>query len=736
MSDDSPASPRAETLAGLVERVTYHNAENGFCVLRIKVRGHKQLETLIGHAPSVTVGEYASAIGEWVIDREHGRQFKAGQLRVLPPTTEVGIERYLASGLIRGIGPAYAQRLVKAFGTEVFSVIEATPAKLREIEGIGEVRARRIVEGWADQRVIRDIMIFLHANRVSTSRAVRIFKTYGQNAIDMVKENPYRLARDIKGIGFLSADTIARNMGIEPTSILRARAGISHALMDAVSDGHCGLPRKDLIPLAVKLLEIPEAIIEEALALEIVEGTVIEDTLDEEPAVFLATLYRAERAIATRLLALLKATTPWPPIDPDKALPWVQEKLAVQLSESQRQAVRLALQSKVLVITGGPGVGKTTLVKSILTIVGAKRLRVALCAPTGRAAKRLSDSTGLKAKTIHRLLEVNPQSGGFTRDEDNPLDCDLLVADECSMVDVPIMHALLKAVPQRAALLLVGDVDQLPSVGPGQVLTDIIDSGAVPVVRLTEVFRQAAASQIIVNAHRINHGQMPEWDAPPGSDFYFIATEQPEEVVNKILTVVKERIPRQFGLHPVRDIQVLCPMNRSATGARALNMSLQAVLNPDAPGVEKFGWRYAVGDKVMQTENDYDKEVFNGDIGFIQSVDTDNHELVIDFEGRAVHYPFSDLDRLTLAYATTVHKSQGSEYPAVVIPLTMQHYMMLRRNLVYTGVTRGRQLVVLIGQKKAMAMAVKSGDAGRRWSKLAARLRAAATDHGGTAGGG
>ena len=361
MIDGSPASPRAETLTGLVERVTYHNAENGFCVLRIKVRGHKELETLIGHAPSVTVGEYASAIGEWTIDREHGRQFKAGQLRVLPPTTEVGIERYLASGLIRGIGPAYAKRLVKAFGTEVFSVIEATPAKLREIEGIGEVRARRIVEGWADQRVIRDIMVFLHANGVSTSRAVRIFKTYGQNAIDLVKENPYRLARDIKGIGFLSADTIARNMGIEPTSILRARAGISHALMDAVSDGHCGLPRKDLIPLAVKLLEIPEAIIEEALALEIVEGTVIEDTLDEEPAVFLATLYRAERAIATRLLALCKGATPWPPIDADKAIPWVQEKLAVQLSESQHQAVRLALQSKVLVITGGPGVGKTTL---------------------------------------------------------------------------------------------------------------------------------------------------------------------------------------------------------------------------------------------------------------------------------------------------------------------------------------------------------------------------------------
>ncbi len=347
-----------------------------------------------------------------------------------------------------------------------------------------------------------------------------------------------------------------------------------------------------------------------------------------------------------------------------------------------------------------------------------------MCAPTGRAAKRLSESTGQEAKTIHRLLEINPQHGGFSRDEENPLDCDLLVADECSMVDVPIMSALVKAIPQRAALLLVGDVDQLPSVGPGQILANIINSAAVPVVRLNEVFRQAAESRIIVNAHRINQGQMPEWAAQPGSDFYFIATDEPEAVVSKILTVVKDRIPRQFGLHPIRDIQVLCPMNRSATGARALNMSLQAALNPDAPFIEKFGWRYSVGDKVMQTENDYDKEVFNGDIGFIQSIDADNNqELVIDFDGRLVHYPFSDLDQLTLAYATTIHKSQGSEYPAVVIPLTMQHYMMLKRNLVYTGVTRGRKLVVLIGQKKAMAMAVKRGDAGRRWSKLAAWLR-------------
>ncbi|MCC6319988.1 MAG: AAA family ATPase, partial [Phycisphaerales bacterium] len=594
-----PSSATGEALSGLIERVTFHNPENGFCVLRVKLRGHRELETVIGHAASVTVGEYLSAFGEWSIDREHGRQFKASRLRILPPTTEAGIEKYLGSGLIRGIGPTYAKRLVQAFGTEVFAVIEKDAAKLREIDGIGPIRAQRIADGWADQRVIRDIMVFLHANGVSTSRAVRIFKTYGQDAIELVKENPYRLARDIKGIGFLSADTIARNMGIAPTSLLRARAGISHALMEAVGEGHCGLPRTQLVPLAVKLLEIPQPIIEEALALELGEGTVVADDFEGEPAVFLASLHRAERAIARRLLSLQEGAPPWPAIDADKALPWVESKLSVALSASQREAVRLALRSKVLVITGGPGVGKTTLVKSILTILAAKRLRVALCAPTGRAAKRLSETTGLEAKTIHRLLEVNPRTGGFARNEDHPLDCDLLVADEASMVDVPLAHSLLRAVPPRAAVLLVGDVDQLPSVGPGQVLADVIGSGTVPVVRLTEVFRQAAQSRIIVNAHRINHGEMPEWEAKPGSDFYFINADEPEAVAEKLITLVKERIPRQFGMDRIREIQVLCPMNRGGTGARALNTLLQGTLNPDAPFIEKFGWRFCVGDKVM-----------------------------------------------------------------------------------------------------------------------------------------
>ena len=713
--------PELESLNGLVERVTFHNADNGFCVLRVKVKGHRDLVTVVGHAPSIAPGEYITSGGAWVTDREHGLQFSARYLKVAPPTTLEGIEKYLGSGMIRGIGPAYAGRLAKAFGETVFDVIEASPERLREIEGIGPVRAQRITSGWADQKAIREIMVFLHSHGVSTSRAVRIFKTYGNEAIALVSENPYRLARDIRGIGFLSADTIAQKMGIEKTAMIRARAGISYTLTEAIGEGHCGLPLAALVPMAEKLLEIPQPIIEEALQLELEGGAVVEDTVGGERCVFLAGLHSAERGIAASLLTLSQGKLPWLAIDAEKAIAWVQDRLKIALSDSQRAAVSLALKRKVTVITGGPGVGKTTLVNAILTILRAKHVRVALCAPTGRAAKRLTESTGLEAKTIHRMLEVDPRHGGFSRNADNPLDCDLLVADESSMIDVPLMLALIKAVPRHAALLLVGDVDQLPSVGPGQVLADVIDSGAVPVVRLTEVFRQAAQSRIIVNAHRINQGQMPEIDAAKGakSDFYFIDAQEPEEVAQKLVHVVRERIPQQFALNPIRDIQVLCPMNRSLTGARSLNTLLQEALNPPGPdAVERFGWRYGVGDKVMQTENDYDKEVFNGDMGVVARINAEERELVIAFDGRDVVYGFDELDQVTLAYATTVHKSQGSEYPVVVIPVTTQHYVMLQRNLLYTAVTRGKKLVVLIGQRRALAMAVKGKQTTRRWSKL------------------
>ncbi|QCO16404.1 ATP-dependent RecD-like DNA helicase [Azospirillum brasilense] len=722
MSGDAStaAGPPREPLSGLVERVTFHSPETGFCVLRLKVRGQRDLVTLVGHAATIGAGEFVQASGAWVNDRNHGLQFKADFLRATPPTTVEGIEKYLGSGLIRGIGPVYAKKMVKAFGEAVFDVIEQEPDRLRQVTGIGPKRAQRIIAGWADQKVIREIMIFLHSHGVGTSRAVRIFKTYGPDAIQLITENPYRLARDIRGIGFKTADAVAARLGIEKTAMIRARAGIGYALAEATDQGHCGVPVAELIPLAVKLLEIDASILETAAELERQDGAVVADSLGGEPCLFLASLYRAEHAIAERLRRLAGGPVPWPEIDAEKAIPWVEAKAGITLAEGQREALRQAATSKLLVITGGPGVGKTTLVNSILTMLKAKGVSIALAAPTGRAAKRLSESTGLEARTIHRLLETDPQAGGFKRDETNPLDCDLLVVDETSMVDVPLMNALLRAVPGRAALLLVGDVDQLPSVGPGQVLGDVIASGAVPVVRLTEIFRQAATSRIIVNAHRINAGQMPETPkAGEDSDFYFVEAATPEAGVGKLIEMVRDRIPRRFGADPVRDVQILCPMNRGGLGARSLNIELQRVLNPPGESrVERFGWTFGPGDKVMQVENNYDKEVYNGDLGIVSAVDAEEGVLTATFDGRPVTYDFGELDEIVLAYATTIHKSQGSEYPVVVIPVVTQHYTMLHRNLIYTGVTRGKRLVIMLGQRRALAMAVRGVQGRRRWTKL------------------
>jgi len=739
-----------EVLAGSIERVTFHNGSNGFCVLRIKARGHRELVTVVGHAAEISAGEWVTVSGVWVNAREHGQQFKAAFLRSSPPTTAEGIEKYLGSGMIRGIGPIYACKLVEAFGAEVFEVIEQAPERLREVPGIGKVRAGRIAQAWADQKVVREIMVFLHSHGVGTARAVRIFKTYGNDAVQVMAENPYRLARDIRGIGFRTADAIAARLGIEPTATIRLRAGINYALLEASGEGHCGLPTAELLKLAGELLAVERpaaepgadagatsrvplepAQIQGALELELAEGSVVADSLAAEPAIFLAHLHRDERRIAEALQELAQGAPPWGAIDAGKAIGWVEQRLALQLAASQKAAVEQALASKVLVITGGPGVGKTTLINAILQILAAKKLRIQLCAPTGRAAKRMAEATGLEAKTIHRLLEFDPASYGFRRGAELPLECDLLVVDETSMVDVPLMASLLAAIPPEAALLLVGDVDQLPSVGPGQVLADAINSGALPVTRLTEVFRQAASSRIITTAHAINGGTIPDLRSPPegeGSDFYFLPAETPEQAVALILKVVGERIPARFGLDPIAQVQVLCPMARGGCGSRSLNIELQKLLNPDpAEHVERFGWRFAPGDKVMQIANDYEKEVFNGDVGTIDAIDEGNSELSVLFPTseaggagvRVVVYGWGELDTLVPAYACTIHKSQGSEYPAVVIPLLTQHYAMLQRNLVYTGLTRGKQLVVLVGQKKALAMAVKNHLGRRRYTKLA-----------------
>lgn len=668
----------------------------------------------------ISAGEWITASGTWTNDRNHGLQFKAQFLRSSAPSTVDGIEKYLGSGMIRGIGPVYAKRLVEMFGKDVFDIIEEAPERLREVDGIGPVRAAKITAGWADQKVIREIMVFLHQHGVGTARAVRIFKTYGTDAIQVMSENPYRLARDIRGIGFRTADTIAEKLGIEKTAMVRVRAGISFALTEAMGDGHCGLPRAELIGLAGKLLEVPAPLIEYALLEELAEKTVTADRVDEVECIFLTGLYLAERSIAEQLIRIRADTLPWAEIDADKALPWIEQKTGLTLANSQAEAIRLALHSKIIVITGGPGVGKTTIINSVLRILAAKGVKLLLCAPTGRAAKRMTEATGMEAKTIHRLLEFDPKAFGFKRNDENPLDCDLLVVDESSMVDVLLMQSLMKAVPTHAALFIVGDTDQLPSVGPGQVLADIINSGAVPVVRLTEVFRQAAESKIITSAHAINAGRLPDLAPPDGeADFYFVPAADPEQAVPRIVELVSKRIPRRFGFDPIKDIQVLCPMNRGGVGARSLNIELQATLNPAGDKrIERFGWTFAPGDKVMQIENDYDKDVFNGDIGMIEDVDLDEGDVTVNFDGRTVTFLFGELDSLVPAYAVTIHKSQGSEYPAVVIPIMTQHYAMLQRNLIYTGVTRGKKLVVLVGQKKAIAIAVKNVSGRRRWSKL------------------
>ena len=719
-TDVRPVTSHQEVLAGLVERVTFHNPDSGFCVLRTKARGHRHLVTVVGRAAMVAAGEWITASGEWVNDRTHGQQFKARFLRCSAPSSTEGMEKYLASGTIRGIGPVYARKLVRAFGERVFDVIGEQPERLREVDGIGPVRASRITDAWAEQKMVREIMVFLHGHGVGTARAVRIFKTYGADAVQVMTENPYRLARDIRGIGFKTADAIAMKLGIDKTAMIRVRAGIGYALSEAMDDGHCGLPEEELVPLAAELLQTHEDLVRAALDLELGGGRVVADTAAGTACLFLAGLYRAEQVIAERLLRISAGRPPWADIDAGKALPWVEERTGLSLAASQADALRLALTSKVMVVTGGPGVGKTTLLNAILRILAAKDVNMALCAPTGRAAKRLSEATGLEARTIHRLLETDPRRGGFRRGGDNPLHCDLLVVDETSMVDVMLMQALLRAVPDRAALLLVGDVDQLPSVGPGQVLADIIDSGAVPVVRLTEVFRQAARSRIVGSAHRINRGALPYLSKPEGnSDFYFVPAEDPPGAAARVVDLVKRHIPRRFGLDPVRDVQVLCPMTRGAVGSRSLNIELQAALNPSGERrVERFGWAFAPGDKVMQIENDYDKEVYNGDIGYVEDVDPEAGDLAANFDGKVVVYGFGELDALVPAYATTVHKSQGSEYPAVVIPVLTQHYAMLQRNLLYTGVTRGKRLVVLVGQKKAVAIAVRNVSGRRRWSKL------------------
>ncbi len=739
-----------ETLTGVVERITFHNEENGYTVARVTPEGKDYTVTVVGPMIGVNVGETIRCEGMWTVHPQYGRQFKAVRVETVYPATLAGIEKYLGSGLIRGIGPVTARRIVRKFGMDTLRVIEEEPDRLLEVLGVGPKRVAMIKAAWEEQREIKDVMVFLQSHGVSTGLAVKIYKQYGKEAIHVLQTDPYRLAREVYGIGFLTADKIARGLGIPEDAPERIAAAIAYLLsQEADKSGHVYLPRSELLQRAQEILGVPPERILEAIETLQEQGQIELEPIDEimseqgvpvravaeEQAVYLVPFHRAEIGVAHRLQRLLDVPDAnlfgsrlymFHQFDWESAFAAVQQETGVRLNADQRRAVRTALTSPVSVLTGGPGTGKTTTVQTIIRFLEAAGARYLLASPTGRAAKRLSEATGRPAQTVHRLLEVSPGEGlKFRRNETNPLDTDMVIVDEASMLDVLLMNHLLKAIPPGAHLLLVGDVDQLPSVGAGNVLRDIIQSGVVPVVTLQEIFRQPEGSYIIVNAHRINRGQMPIIDNKNARDFFLFKVDDPEVAAQLIVDLVQERIPRRFGLSP-QDIQVLSPMHRGPVGVGNLNLMLQEALNPPHPKKpeRRTGGRvFRLGDRVMQIRNNYDKDVYNGDWGRIVKVDLELQQIWVDFEGRRVPYSFLELDELVHAYAISVHKSQGSEYPAVVVPVMTTHYIMLHRNLLYTAITRAKQLVVLVGEPRAIAIAVRNARPLARHSGLARRLR-------------
>jgi exodeoxyribonuclease V alpha subunit len=738
----------SEALKGHLERIVYSNEHNNYTVAKLKVRGNPETVTVVGQLAGIAPGQVLKLSGDWETHPKYGRQFKAAGYSVGLPAEIHGIEKYLGSGLIKGIGPEMAKRLVERFGIKALDVIERSPDDLLGVEGIGEKRLQMIIRAWEDQREIRDVMIFLQGHGVSTGYSAKIFKQYGQNAIRVVRENPYRLASDIFGIGFLIADRIAEKVGISKDALIRAEAGILHVLEKISDEGHLFLPHDQLLDRAEALLEIDHAALEKAVSNLTASGRIVveefvtpilpsplegeglgggEDASSKVvTAVYLKAFYAAEVGLANRLKALLSVPVKGLSMDVGSIEKLVLRRQAIMLSKEQFVGLHTAVSEKVSIITGGPGTGKTTLVKAILAVFEAAGKEVLLCAPTGRAAKRLSEVTDHEARTIHRLLAYNFKSGGFQKNEKNPLSADVVIVDESSMVDTFLMYHLVKAVPMTAALILVGDVYQLPSVGPGNMLRDMIDSEQVPVVFLKEIFRQARESLIIVNAHRINQGFPPTVSDPNREtlkDFYFIQQEDPEKVLSTILELCCERIPDRFNLDALSDIQVLSPMHKGIIGTTNLNRVLQQALNPSDNAIERMGRTFKSGDKVMQIRNNYTKDVFNGDIGTISRIDRDMDKITIKYDGRGVDYRFIELDELVLAYAVSVHKSQGSEYGAVILPVMTQHFILLQRNLIYTGVTRAKELVVLIGTKQAMAIALRNDKPQKRMTRLCDRMR-------------
>ena len=714
-----PPDTEAESLTGVVDTVVFHSEETLYTVCRVKVQGQRDAATVVGNCAAIWVGEMLRATGAWTRHPQHGFQFKAESIVCVPPTSAHGIERYLASGMIRGIGKELARRLVKKFGEEALHIIEKESRRLEEVEGIGPTRRRMIKESWAENQGVRDIMIFLQGHGIGAGQAARIYRRYGDQSVALIKQDPYRLCRDVWGVGFKTADGLAMNMGIPPQSEVRARAGIVYVLETMTDEGHCYCPIAELLLQAEDLLDIPVETLTAALDVEIHERRLTK----ENDRIYLSFLHKAECETADKLRHLMRTGATFKPIVVEKAVPWASRQMKLDFAPKQREALETALREKVAIMTGGPGVGKTTIIRALVEVFSARRLTVCLAAPTGRAAKRMEEATHRSAKTIHRLLKYQPQTGRFDHDADNPLEGDVFILDEVSMIDIRLMRDFLVALPDPSCLVLVGDIDQLPSVGPGNVLRDLIHSGRVPCTKLDTIFRQESGGRIIRNAHRVNEGEGLEApEAGETSDFYFIDKQDPETVIGTMLSLITERIPRRFGFNPMNDIQVLTPMRRNQLGAENLNAVLQEHLNPSGESLERYGRKYRRRDRVMQIRNNYDKDVFNGDIGHIARVDEEEKQLVVDFDGRRITYDLSDLDELVHAYACTIHKSQGSEYPAVVILMTTQHFKLLQRNLLYTAITRGKKLVCLVGSRKALFIAIKNNEIRLRRTGLRERI--------------
>ena len=723
----NPMTSDLEQLRGEVERLVYSSEESGFTICRLVVPGRRDLVTVAGTMPGIQPGERLHLRGRWINHPVHGYQFRADSYSSQLPASANAVRRYLASSLVKGIGPVLAGRLVDCFGDDTLRVIDEQPERLTEAPGVGPRRVESIKRAWEEQQEIRNVMLFLQGHGVSAAYSTRIYRTYGQDAVRVVQENPYRLAQDVRGIGFITADKIARQMGIDEHSPHRAQAALEHLLLERSGEGHVFVPNAELLDLCQSRFDIPEDLLTAAVGSLRQAGRTV---LDGE-AVFLRGLYVAERAVADSIGALVASPGQRREFDATAAVDWASRRMGMVLTGEQRQAVHEAVTQKVFVLTGGPGTGKTTILRAVISILEALGQRVALAAPTGRAAKRLGEAAGREAQTLHRLLEFKPGEGRYGRDAERPLDADAVVVDETSMLDIVLCHQLLQAVPRHASVLFVGDADQLPSVGPGKFLGDVLKSGVVPFVRLERIFRQGDRSGIVEAAHRVNQGRLPSLGSSGfQGDFYFVEADDPEAAANAVVRICAERIPARFGLHPIRDVQVLCPMNRGAVGVHQLNDRLREALNPAGTEVTRFGRNFRVGDRVLQTVNNYDKDMFNGDLGWVTGVDHAAGRIAVNFEETGVDYDFSELDELQPSFAMTVHRAQGSEFPAVVVPLLTQHYPMLQRNLLYTAITRGRRLVVVVGSRRALAMAVRNDRPGERNSMLRARLEGRQTGNG------